>query len=385
MPTKVQLTGGNFQDAAGNVLANGYLKMSLAFDANISGVGLVASGVEITIQLDGSGAVQAAQYVWGVDQMSPVNNYYRVTGYTAAGQPAWGPNNQQVTGNGGTFDVGTWTPNTVINWTPPIQPLTIKTNGTVNGSQILLNLAAGANTSITDNGSGTVTIAVSGITGITLKTNGVNNGSQTTLNLAAGTGIALVDNGTGTVTVTNTLPGGSISAGQSIFTIPSVNGPGWPAGSPAPGILVANANTTFMYTTGRGIQCPATQWKVTLVLQSASWAIGNFNIAKVTRDTGTVISSTPITFGGLASPTLSSGINTSDAIVMTFDPAFDYYFRVYSAVGAILNLYQANGASYPGGIYSPVAGDHTADSTIPAFIGGSNTSGASFLSMVLSA
>jgi hypothetical protein len=37
--TKVQLTGGQFQDSEGNKLALGYLIMKLAMDANISGVG----------------------------------------------------------------------------------------------------------------------------------------------------------------------------------------------------------------------------------------------------------------------------------------------------------------------------------------------------------
>lgn len=159
--TKVQLTGGSFQDSEGNLLANGYLIMKLAQDANIAGVGNIAAGIEIKILLDVNGSVvgSPAQSVWGVDQMLPANNYYRVTGYTAAGQPAWGPNNQQVVGSGGTFDVGTWIPNQVISWTPPLQPLVLEVNDTLAPNQSLLNFddSATVTWSIDSNGNLTAT------------------------------------------------------------------------------------------------------------------------------------------------------------------------------------------------------------------------------------
>lgn len=121
MPSKVQLTGGNFQDNEGNVLALGYLKMRLSSDELVTGVGQIAAGIVTKINLNSSGAVDTVtpQYVWGNDQMTPVNSFYIVTGYTAAGQLAWGPNNEQVIGSGGTFDVGTWIPNVVLSWTYP--------------------------------------------------------------------------------------------------------------------------------------------------------------------------------------------------------------------------------------------------------------------------
>src|ERR1035437_4335700 len=117
--TKVQLTGGNFQDSSGGVLNLGYLLMKLSSDEEVNS-SLICSGIEIRIQLDANGNVITTppQSVWGNDQMLPDNSYYKVTGYTAAGQPAWGPNNQQVLGNGGTFDTGAWIPNTVISWVP---------------------------------------------------------------------------------------------------------------------------------------------------------------------------------------------------------------------------------------------------------------------------
>src|SRR5437016_9876641 len=127
MPSRVTLINGSFEDAEGNLLANGYLVMRLSQDGAISGVGQICSGIDITITLDSSGNVNASQSVWGNDQMTPINSFYRVFGYKANGQLAWGPNNQQVNGSGGTFDVGTWIPNTVLNWTPSLQSLILQT------------------------------------------------------------------------------------------------------------------------------------------------------------------------------------------------------------------------------------------------------------------
>jgi hypothetical protein len=207
MPSKVQLIGGVFQDSEGNVLANGYLIMKLNQDENVTGVGQICSGIDITINLDVNGSVSTSpqQFVWGNDQMLPVNSYYRVFGYKSNGQLAWGPNNQQVIGDGGTFDVGTWIPNTVFSWTPPPQPLELQTNETPNGDQFLLDLHAGSGVTLVDNGSGRVTISASG-TPLSLETNGVVNGSQALLNLKNGTNISVTDDGVGGVTITNTQP-----------------------------------------------------------------------------------------------------------------------------------------------------------------------------------
>jgi len=234
-PTKVQLTGGQFQDSEGNKLALGYLLMKLAMDANISGVGNIASGIEIRIQLDSNGSVVAspAQSVWGVDQMLPINNYYRVTGYTAAGQPAWGPNNQQVIGNGGTFDVGTWVPNQVISWTPPLQSLELDVNATKNPNQGRLNFEDTATVSWAVDSNGNLEATASAPAGIELQTNGVDNGDQTKLNLKSGLNMSVTDDGVGGVTIANTqiVPGqanprANWRAQQAVVAtaFPSVNG-----------------------------------------------------------------------------------------------------------------------------------------------------------------
>jgi hypothetical protein len=157
---KVELIGGAFQSSEGEVLANGYLIMKLSQDSVVN-TSQICSGVEIRIDLDANGDVavypsHAVQSVWGNDHLSPANSFYRVTGYKASGQPAWGPNNQQVIGNGGTFDVGTWVPNSVISWTPSVQRPELKVNGVPNVDQQLLNFIDTASVSWTDNGDGSV-------------------------------------------------------------------------------------------------------------------------------------------------------------------------------------------------------------------------------------
>jgi hypothetical protein len=160
--SKTQLIGGHFQDAEGNLLANGYLEMTLNQDSLVSGVGNIAAGITVRVQLDANGDALAspAQYIWATDVLLPVNAFYKVTGYTVQGQPAWGPNNQQITSGGvggGTFDLGTWIPNQVVSWVPSVQGVTLESNGTPNVVQTLQNLeSSNASVIITDLGNGTV-------------------------------------------------------------------------------------------------------------------------------------------------------------------------------------------------------------------------------------
>lgn len=115
MSVPCTISGGAFQDAQGNLLANGYLEFVLSQDCSVGSIN-VGSGVTIHIPLDSNG--NASGSIWGNDVLLPAPNYYRVTGYTAAGQPAWGPNNQQVVGT--SLDLGTWVPNQVVSWVPPL-------------------------------------------------------------------------------------------------------------------------------------------------------------------------------------------------------------------------------------------------------------------------
>ena len=164
--TETQLVGGNFQDSLGNPLANGYLKMHLSQDCTVSGVGNICSGVDIKINLDANGNAVSGQSVWSNQVMSPQNNYYRVWGYTAAGQIAWGPNNQQVA-SGATFNLDLWVPNTVISWFPtiaqPNPPLLIEVNGVPTSSQTTANFeSSNSSVAITDLGGGIINLEASG-------------------------------------------------------------------------------------------------------------------------------------------------------------------------------------------------------------------------------
>lgn len=167
---KTQLTGGNFQDAMGNLLANGYLTMKLSQDSQVND-SQVCSGVEIKIVLDGNGdvaaypTIPADQFVWANDVLSPINSFYTVTGYTAEGQPAFGPNNQQAVSGGiggGTFDTGTWIPNQVVSWTPPLQVPQIFVNGTPLSSTQRIDFVDTATIDFTDAGNGEIEATGSG-------------------------------------------------------------------------------------------------------------------------------------------------------------------------------------------------------------------------------
>ena len=158
---KLELTGGGFQDSEGNVLALGYLVFKLSQDSEVNG-SQICSGVEITINLDVVGNAATGQYIWGNDALSPVNSYYTVTGYTAEGQPAWGPNNQQVVGTG-TFNLGSWIPNQVISWVPPVQSGTaIEVEGTALSSSSVADFVNTGNVHFTDAGGGQIEATATG-------------------------------------------------------------------------------------------------------------------------------------------------------------------------------------------------------------------------------
>ena len=216
--TKTELTGGSFQDSLGNPLASGYLTMHLSQDCSVSGVGTVCSGIDITVNLDANGNVVAGQYVWSNLVMSPQNNYYKVTGFTAAGQRAFGPNNQQVA-SGSTFNLDSWTPNTVISWFPATQPLLLEVNGAQASSQVVQDLVAGSGVTITDEGGGVIEFTASASI---FEVNGTALDSSSVVNFVSGTGIAVSNPSAGEVLITNTLPGGF--GGSNVANIPLFTG-----------------------------------------------------------------------------------------------------------------------------------------------------------------
>ena len=230
MTSPIQLVGGKFQDSEGNVLALGYLKMRLSQDGTVVGVGSICAGIEITIRLNASGSVDTvtAQYVWGNDEISPVNTYYTVTGYTAEGQAAWGPNVQQVVGfpsGPGTFDVGTWIPNTVISWLGTVlaPPVAIAVNGALAADQQLINLIATTGMTITDLGNGQIEFTNTA-TGVVIEVNGAPLATPSPANFTVGAGLSISNPSAGTILLTNTVPPGAgfSTAGSGGFLGPGV-------------------------------------------------------------------------------------------------------------------------------------------------------------------
>ncbi len=78
-----------------------------------------------------------------------------ITAYTLTLPPAQGGSNETLINNG----------SGILSWTALPTALTLQTNGTPNGSQSLLNLVSGTNITLTDNGSGSVTIDATGSSG----------------------------------------------------------------------------------------------------------------------------------------------------------------------------------------------------------------------------
>ena len=112
MANKLQLSGGNFQDSLGNVVANGYILMQLSQDSQVNSNTQLSSGIIVKVLLDSSGNVVSspAQSIWGTDVMTPTNTVYQVQVFDNRGELVWGPNYQTVTGSS-PFNVGTWVPN----------------------------------------------------------------------------------------------------------------------------------------------------------------------------------------------------------------------------------------------------------------------------------
>jgi hypothetical protein len=88
--------------------------------------------------------------------------------------------------------------------------LALEVNGTPNGSQTLLNLAQGSGITVTDNGSGTVTIASSGSAPAF---SAITSGTNTAAAMVLGSGSSLTVSGTGTIT--SALAHGTAALGTS--------------------------------------------------------------------------------------------------------------------------------------------------------------------------
>lgn len=271
--SRVQLVGGSFQDSNGEVLSNGYLILKLSQDEVVNS-SQVCSGIEIKVLLDQDGSVVTStpQNIWGNDQLLLANSYYRVTGYSSKGQISWGPNSQQVVGDGGTFDVGTWSPNSVISWNPPVTSTLLLTDNVINSVQGLLNLKAGTNIELSE--------------------------------------------AAGAVTISST--GGSVPAGANVYpTFSTINGT-------ATGGSGAGRTAATVMSGRQLINTPAT-WTFSLSVNGGGVDLGPMVVLKTLIDDLNVLSSTTVRFGGSTSPSLADGIHTSDPVALQLDTLHDFW------------------------------------------------------------
>jgi hypothetical protein len=119
---------------------------------------------------------------------------------------------------------------------------------------------------------------------------------------------------------------------------------------------------------GRSLNSLPASWKVRIQRGDGSH-FSAIVILRTAIDSTTVIDSTPVTFGSSATPTMSAGLNLSDAIALQLDTTHDYYVVGYNDSGdssffgaspSVADSY-SSAAGLVGGY---VSGDHTADTTL---------------------
>lgn len=113
MSTRVQITGGPFQDALGNPLANGYLVFQLQHDASVVGTGQIVGALAVQVPLDASGNIQTSPVVniWPNDVLSPSGGNYIVWAYDSNNRLVWdNPQIQQVLSSPSPYNINAWTP-----------------------------------------------------------------------------------------------------------------------------------------------------------------------------------------------------------------------------------------------------------------------------------
>jgi hypothetical protein len=162
------LQGGNFQNASGVVIAGGKLVLQLSHDENYaSGPAQIVGEPKFSVILDSNGNIPTnpAFSVYSNDTLTPAGSFYIVRLFDATGAEVWAsPQLWTLTSSPNPLNVAT-----IVPASPPGAglggggtTLQLQTNEVNNGSQSLLDLHAGSNITLTDNGSGRVTVASTG-------------------------------------------------------------------------------------------------------------------------------------------------------------------------------------------------------------------------------
>lgn len=195
-----------------------------------------------------------------------------------------------------------------------LSPLSLETNGVLNSSQALLDLHSGSGVTATDIGGGVVRFDAT--QQLTLQTDETPNGSQSLLDLHAGTNISLTDNGSGRVTVgvSGLVSAANIStADQGYFMPPTLTLPSG-GGSTNPIILAVDTVGT-VYGISFVLPFRVTVRRVTIYFSSAGIATattGHFGI--YSADGSTLLVHTSFLYG---SQTPNSGnTNTISDVVL---------------------------------------------------------------------
>jgi len=114
-PIEVQIIGGPFQDALGNVLSNGYLLMQLQHDAVAFNTGQIVGNTAVRIPLDINGYIQgtisgAPVNIWPNTALLPAGGNYLIWAYNASNRLVWDNPQIQVVTSTNPFNVNVWIP-----------------------------------------------------------------------------------------------------------------------------------------------------------------------------------------------------------------------------------------------------------------------------------
>jgi hypothetical protein len=210
---------------------------------------------------------------------------------------------------------------------------------------------------------------------LVLENNGALNSSQSTLNLVNTDGtVTITDLGSGNIQLNSA---GSVAAGTNIVQTPAWGGTTgvWPQNGSYFSTLNTLGHTVWEQISSGLLLCNPSRWKATIGIVSASVTI-TLVIAKCTRGTNAIVSTTAVTFGGQSSPTLTGSNTThqSDSISFAFAAGFDYYFALNSSTNLIgIVAPGTNQSGLDGGTYVSPTSDLPLGATLPSFTGGSTS------------